>query len=116
MSKEVANKKFWSTFQEESGFVLLLGNGETMSTHRKIRELLIKLITEGEAVLNTKWQPGGNWVSGPPTYVELAAFKTWRARCKLLASLLGKVGKSWENELISDWDNRIEYAITTQST
>jgi len=87
-----------------------------MSTHWKIRELLIKLITEGEAVLNTKWQPGGNWVSGPPTYVELAAFKTWRARCKLLASLLGKVGKSWENELISDWDNRIEYAITTQST
>jgi hypothetical protein len=87
-----------------------------MNTHQKIRELLDKLIADGESVLNTKWQPSGNWVSGPPTYVDLAIFTTWRARCKLLASLLGRVGKPWETILTSDLNNSIESAITTQST
>jgi hypothetical protein len=82
----------------------------------RIRELIDTLISDGENVLNTKWQPSGNWLSDPPTYVDLALFRTWRARCKLLASLLGRVGKPWETELTSDWDNRIEFAITTQST
>ena len=58
-----------------------------MKTQEKVEQLLADLLTEGEAVLKTKWQQRGNWVSGPPSYVDLASFSTWRARCKLLASL-----------------------------
>lgn len=87
-----------------------------MNTQQRIRELLDTLVTEGEAVLRNTWQSGGNYLSGPPTYVDLAAFRTWQARCKLLASLLGRIGKPWEAELTTSWDNRIESAITIQST
>ncbi len=87
-----------------------------MKAYLQIRELLDKLITEGEGVLKTKWQQSGNWPGGPPTYVDLAAFSRWRARCKLLASLLGRVGKPWEIALTSDYENSFEVAITTHST
>jgi hypothetical protein len=87
-----------------------------MNTKDKIEQLLVGLIEEGTAVLKTKWQPGGNWASGPPTYVDLAAFARWRARCKLLAALLGRPGKCWETELTADWNNKIESAVKTQST
>ncbi len=87
-----------------------------MTARGKLEQLLAKLIAEGKAVLKTKWQPGGNWLGGPPTYVDLAEFTKWRARCKLLASLLGRVGGSWEAELTADWENRIENAIKTQGT
>ena len=43
-------------------------------------------------------------------------FSVWRGRCKLLASLLGRVGKPWEAELTADWNNQIEHAIKTQGT
>jgi hypothetical protein len=87
-----------------------------MKAQQKIDQLPTSLITEGETVLNTKWQPSGNWVSGPPTYVDLTAFARWRARCKLLSSLLGPVGRPWDAELTADWDNRIEKAMKTQGT
>jgi hypothetical protein len=87
-----------------------------MNAQLKIETLLDRLIAEGDTVLKTKWQPGGNWVTGPPTYVDLAEFTKWRARCKLLASLLGRVGRSWEAELTADWNNTAEHAITTQGT
>jgi hypothetical protein len=84
--------------------------------NEKIEQLLDNLVAEGETVLKTKWQPGGNWLGGPPTYVDLAAFTKWRARCKLLASLLGRAGRSWEVDLTADWNNKIEHAIKTQGT
>lgn len=87
-----------------------------MNAHAKIEQLLESLIAEGDAVLKTRWQPQGNWVTGPPTYVDLADFTKWRARCKLLASLLGQVGKSWESDLTADWNNKMEHAIKTQGT
>ena len=87
-----------------------------MKTQEEIEQLLADLLTEGEAVLKTKWQPRGNWVSGPPSYVDLASFSTWRARCKLLASLLGRAVKCWESELTAGWPNKLENAISTQST
>jgi len=87
-----------------------------MNAQTKIEKLLDNLIAEGDTVLKTKWQPRGNWVMGPPTYVDLAQFTKWRARCKLLSSLLGRVGKAWEAELTSDWNNTAEHAITTQGT
>lgn len=87
-----------------------------MSAQLKIEELLANLIAEGETVLKTSWQPDGNWVTGPPTYVDLAEFTKWRARCKLLARLLGPVGRSWEAELTADWNNKVEHAIKTQGT
>ena len=87
-----------------------------MDAHQKVEQLLDRLIAEGEVVLKAKWQPGGNWVTGPPTYVDLAVFTKWRARCKLLISLLGKVGKPWEAELNAAWANTIEHAIKTQGT
>lgn len=87
-----------------------------MKTQQTLVQLLGDLLIEGDAVLKTKWQPGGNWVSGPPSYVDLASFSTWRARCKLLASLLGRAGKCWESELTAGWPNKVENAISTQST
>ena len=87
-----------------------------MKAQQQIQELLDKLVAEGEAVPKTKFQPRGNWVSGPPTYVDLAGFTRWRARCKLLISLLDRAGRPWEGELTADWNNRIEQAIKTQST
>lgn len=84
-----------------------------MGAQQQIGRLLDGLITEGQAVLKTKWQPAGNWVTGPPSYVDLAAFTKWRARCKLLSSLLGRVGRPWEKELTAVWNNKIEHAITT---
>jgi len=62
-----------------------------MKAQIKIEKLLDNLIAEGDTVLKTKWQPGGNWVMGPPTYVDLAQFTKWRTRCKLLFSSLGRV-------------------------
>lgn len=87
-----------------------------MNAHQRVVELLDKLIVEGEVVLRAKFRPGGNWVGGPPTYVDLAKFKKWRARCKLLASWLGRVGRLWETDLTADCNNQIEHAIATQST
>jgi hypothetical protein len=46
----------------------------------------------------------------------LAEFSTWRARCKLLVSLLGRIGKPWAEELTADWPNKLEHAIKTQGT
>jgi hypothetical protein len=87
-----------------------------MNAQEKIGSLLNALISEGSGVLKTKWHPAGDYLDGPPAYVDLAAFAKWRARCKLLASLLGRSGKCWEVELTSAWENSIEAAIQTQGT
>jgi hypothetical protein len=87
-----------------------------MNAQVKIEKLLDNLIAEGDTVLRTTWQPGGNWVMGPPTYVDLALFTKWRARCKLLPSLLGRLGRPWAAELTAAWNNTAEHAITTQGT
>jgi hypothetical protein len=87
-----------------------------MNAQIKIEQLLENLIAEGDAVLKANYQAPGKWVSGPPTYVDLAEFTKWRARCKLLASLLGRVGKPWVSELTAAWNNKIEHAIMTQGT
>jgi hypothetical protein len=63
-----------------------------MSAETKLQDFVERLIAEGDAVLASKWQPGGNWLSGPPTYVELEKFQQWRGRCRLLLSMLGSLG------------------------
>ena len=64
-----------------------------MNTQQRILDLIDKLVIEGEAVINSKWMEPGYSYGMAPTYVDLALYKTWRARCKLLASLLGRVCK-----------------------
>ena len=85
-----------------------------MTAQQKIQKLVLDLITEGQAVLGTKWQKSGNWLSGPPSYVDLIAFSKWRARCKLLSSMLGPAGTAWAGELTANWNNSNEHAMTTQ--
>ncbi len=83
---------------------------------QRLKQLLDQLISEGEAVLGTQWQPQGRWVTTPPTYVDLAAFKTWRAKCKHLFSMLGHFGRPWQDDLTANWTNLSVFAISTQST
>lgn len=71
-----------------------------MNTQEKISQLLNELIAEGEDVLRSIWESNKNYLDGHrDTFVDLRQFKTWQARCKFLASLLGKMGKSWESVL-----------------
>jgi len=82
----------------------------------KISKLLDALIKEGGEVLETKWQPGGRWATGPPTYVDLEAFKKWRASCRLLVILMGDLGTTWQNILMPDVSNAIQHVSTTLGT
>jgi hypothetical protein len=85
-----------------------------MTLHAKIKDLLAKLLAEGKAVLDTQFHASGNWAGPPPRYVNLQPFSAWRARCRLLVTLLGKVGKPWEADLTADWDNGLGSAMKTQ--
>ena len=85
-----------------------------MNAENKIRELVERLISEGDAVLASKWQPGGNWLNGPPSYVEIEIFEQWRSRCRLLLSLLGPHGKPWEPVLEPMVENELGSAMSTQ--
>ena len=82
----------------------------------KVSDLVEALIEEGEDVLGTKWQPSGRWVSGPPTYVDLEAFKKWRASCRLLVSLMGDFGTPWQDIFMPDVPNGLANASTTLGT
>jgi hypothetical protein len=82
----------------------------------KVSELVEALIKEGEDVLATKWQPSGRWATGPPTYVDLEAFKKWRASCRLLVSLMGDLGTPWHDIFMSDVPNGLSNASTTLGT
>jgi hypothetical protein len=85
-----------------------------MSADIRVRELVQKLITEGDAVIASKWQPGGNWITGPPTYVDLEMFQQWRGRCRLLLTLLGPLAGPWEPVLGSTMENKFTAAKSTQ--
>ena len=85
-----------------------------MNAEGKLREFVERLISEGEAVLASKWQPTGNWVSGPPSYVEIQLFQQWRSRCRLLLSLLGPHAKPWEPVLEPMIENKLGSAMSTQ--
>lgn len=82
----------------------------------KISSLVDSLVSEGEHVLTTQWQPGGRWATGPPTYVDLEAFKKWRASCRLLVSVMGSLAVPWEDLLTSDVQNGWAHAATTLGT
>jgi len=82
----------------------------------KINEFLVSLIQEGEEVLKTKWQPGGKWALGPPTYVDLQVFTKWRASCQLLVPMMGYIADPWKDTLASDRPNKIENAMATLGT
>lgn len=56
------------------------------------------------------------WVSGPPTYVDLEAFKKWRASCRLLVSLMGDLGTPWQDIFMPDAPNGLGNASTTLGT
>jgi hypothetical protein len=85
-----------------------------MSAEAKVREFVGRLITEGEAVLASKWEPAGDWISGRPSYVELEIFQQWRSRCRLLLSMLGSLAKPWEPVLGRSAKNDLSVATSTQ--
>ena len=87
-----------------------------MNAEGKIRDFIERLIAEGDAVLASKWQPSGNWISGPPSYVEIEIFQQWRSRCRLLLSMLGPHGKPWEPMLEPMVENGLGMAMSTQGS
>lgn len=87
-----------------------------MRTKERFREFTSKLIAQGESVLGTQWQPAGNWVSGPPSFVDLHPFSKWRASCKLLVSMMGDIAEPWKDIFINESNNKLEVAIMMQGT
>ncbi len=85
-----------------------------MSAAQKIVTFVEALVAEGDAVLASKWQPSGNWIGGPPTYVEVQKFQKWRSRCRLLLSLLGQHAKPWQPVLEPMVENDLSSALATQ--
>jgi hypothetical protein len=81
-----------------------------MTLHAKIQDLLAKLIEEGEAVLSTEYRKRRT----AKHVVYLRPYSKWRARCRLLAKLLGTVGKPWEADLTANWDHDLDSAKKTQ--
>lgn len=86
-----------------------------MSADTKIKELVNKLIVEGDAVTATKWDskmftrvPGGN------ICVDLQLYEQWKGRCRLLLNLLGPLAGPWEAALGSDEANKLTRALSIQ--
>ena len=82
-----------------------------MTAKERIHEFVRTLITSGESVIATKWAPSGNYIGGPPAYVDLTEFKQWRASCVLLLELMGGQAKPWRKMLKGDAANSIEIAM-----
>jgi hypothetical protein len=85
-----------------------------VNAEAKLREFVVKLISEGHAVLASEWQQSGNWLGGPPVHVELEIFQQWRSRCRLLLSLLGPHAKPWQPVLEPMVENNLGAAKSTQ--
>jgi hypothetical protein len=85
-----------------------------MSHKSEILFFVEKLISEGEVVLASKWHPHGNYLGHPPEYADLEKYTAWRARCRLLADLLGPVGKPWKEYFEAHWVNDFNNAVATQ--
>lgn len=81
-----------------------------MSTDTKIKELVQKLIAEGETVISSKWQDS----PFPRFFVGLEQFERWKSRCRLLLTLLGPVSGPWEQILGPKTSNRYEHAVSMQ--
>jgi hypothetical protein len=88
-----------------------------MSATVRIAGLVQTLLTEGEAVLSTKFLAGRNTFSSPPkSFVDLQAFAKWRASCRLLINLLGDLGTPWKEALMKEERNLLGVALSTQGT
>lgn len=87
-----------------------------MKTNNRVSQLVKSLINEGKTVLGTKWAPDGNWLSGPPEYVDLQRFTKWRASCNLLIALLADMAEPWRNIFAGNSGNKLETAISMQGT
>lgn len=84
-----------------------------MSAETKVAEFVARLISEGDAVIASQWQPRRNYLSGPPTYVEVELFQQWRGRCRLLISMLGTLADPWKPILSKDSQNTMAAAKST---
>lgn len=87
-----------------------------MEPKEKILEFVESLISEGEAVKASKWHPGGNWLGGPPSYVDLQRFKRWTASCRVLLPMLGPFADSWREALEPERANKYEHALAILGT
>ncbi|HVS80931.1 MAG TPA: hypothetical protein VHE60_04295, partial [Pyrinomonadaceae bacterium] len=79
-----------------------------------MKEFVERLIAEGDVVIASQWHPRGNYLLGPPTYVDLELFQQSRSRCRLLMSMLGTLADPWKPILASEAANKIESAKSTQ--
>ncbi|MCL2312291.1 MAG: DUF4145 domain-containing protein [Firmicutes bacterium] len=63
-----------------------------------IKKICEECITEGEALLLTKWVSdsiGGMQLINPTTYVDLEKFKEWESNCNVLISILENYSDPW---------------------
>ena len=87
-----------------------------MKSKDKIYNLVTKLISEGRAVLETKWEKNGNYLSGAPSFVDLQQFKKWQSSCSLLMSLMGEFSEPWTNVFSANSNNSIVTAKSMQGS
>lgn len=87
-----------------------------MEAKHRILEFVESLIREGQLVKSSKWYRKGNWLSGPPAYVDLQAFTKWRSSCQLLLSMLGSFGDTWQGALKNSEPNKYENALSLLGT
>ena len=81
-----------------------------------IESLIDELITEGEELLKTQWQPNGNFLSGPPTYVDHERCESWRGKCEYLATIVGDYGTQWSEKLGGKLSNGLGEVNATLGT
>ncbi len=75
-----------------------------------IKTICQKCITEGEALLKTKWsndRMGSFTIDNPETYVDLEGFFKWKNNSKVLINLLGDLSKPWNSLLNEDDANTL---------
>jgi hypothetical protein len=80
-----------------------------VNAETKITEFAERLVTEGDAVLATKFLTR----RGTP-YVDPELFAQWRGRCALLLSMLGSVGEPWRQVLATESANTFGCAKSTR--
>lgn len=61
-----------------------------MNNQHRVHDLIDKLVVDGATLITQT--PNGD-------FVKAQAYSAWRARCKLLASLLGPTGQVWASDL-----------------
>ncbi|MBU0637979.1 MAG: DUF4145 domain-containing protein [Planctomycetes bacterium] len=83
---------------------------------QKLAAFVDRLIEEGNALKTKTFSPPGNWLSGPPVYVDLEGFAGWTAKCRQLAHMLGEHAAPWRATLEGGSNNSIEATLSTLGT